>query len=458
MANSDDKSIDWQHAGRVGLSAINGIFGDYLHRQGNPLATQMGFYVHRERVELSNQALTEYPYPISSKLVVMLHGLTNLETIWNISQEADPVEDNFATRLHYRSGYTPFYIRYNSGLEIKENGLSFSQAMTDLVAAYPQPIDEIVLIGFSMGGLIIRHALHDASIEHKSWVKKVTQTFYIGSPHEGAPLEKFGTLTSSVLRQIPRDYISHWADWVDLRSRGIKDLRHGLLADEFSRTQSYARNHALSDDDCVHVPESVEAAYGFPPQIKHHFISGSVGKEHQEVMNFLVGDSLVRTPSALPEGAPAGSPVAHFFGIPHLKLASAEPVYQQIDAWLEEESTGPARSYAPVLKPKNKTAGRVKAEHIVGTMQALTAGFDELLKSVRLVHMSIADEPLSILEKIPVTKHTSKAVKEVHHGIANVIYDSLKVGSQALRASSQVVADVLAPETTNKKNDVDPKA
>jgi pimeloyl-ACP methyl ester carboxylesterase len=387
----------------------------------------------------------------------MLHGLTNLETIWNISQEADPVEDNFATRLHYRSGYTPFFLRYNSGLEIKANGLAFSQAMAELIEAYPQPIDEIVLIGFSMGGLIVRHALHDASIEHKNWVKKVTQTFYIGSPHEGAPLEKFGTMTSSVLRRMPRDYISHWADWVDIRSRGIKDLRHGLLTDEFSRRQSYARHHPLSDDDCVHAPESVESAYGFPRQIKHHFISGSVGKEHQEVMNFLVGDTLVRTPSALPEGAPEGSPVAHFFGIPHLKLASAESVYQQIDVWLEAESKGSAVATELVRKPVGKTPGRMKAEHIVGTMQVLTAGFDELLNSVQLVHMSIANEPLSILEKIPVTKHTSLAVKEVHHGIANVIYDSLKIGSQALRKSSQVIAEVLAPDTVNKKDGDDSK-
>jgi pimeloyl-ACP methyl ester carboxylesterase len=439
------KRINWPHAGRVGVSVMNGVIGDYLDAQGNPLATKMGFYAHRKRISLDHQSLTHYPHPLSGRLLILLHGLTNLETIWNISRESDPVEDNYGTRLHSRYGYTPFFLRYNTGLEIKTNGQSFSQQMSALVDAYPLPIEEIVLIGYSMGGLVVRHALHDASLAHLPWVKRVSQAVYIASPHEGAPLEKFGTIASSVLRQIPRDYVSHWADWIDVRSRGIKDLKHGLLADEFASTHQYPHHSKHTDQDCVHVPESVSSAYGFPPGIRHHFISGSVGKEHQSTLNFLVGDSIVRSPSAIPEGAPEGSPAAHFFGIPHLGLATSEAVYRQLDAWLAvDEHALPGEAHHPVAKPVAKPDTRVKAEHLKGTMHALGAGFDQVVNTVQRVHLSIANEPFTVLEKVPVTRHASLAVKEIHHGIANVVYDALKLGSRLAQQSGAVIADCLS--------------
>lgn len=445
MEQKDKKGVSWPHIGRVGLSVFNGVIGDYLDAHGNPLATKMGFYAQRKRVSLSHESLTHYPYALNGKLVVMLHGLTNLETIWNISKEGDAEDDNYGTRIHHRYGHTPFFLRYNSGLEIKANGLSFSQAMSELIEAYPEPIEEVVLIGFSMGGLIIRHALHDASLAHLPWVKKVAQTYYLGSPHEGAPLEKFGTIASSVLRQMPQAYISHWADVVDVRSRGIKDLKHGLVADEFACTHNYAQNHNLMDDDCVHVPESIGSAYGFPPQIRHHFVSGSVGKENQTVLNFLVGDIMVRTPSALPEGAPDGSPAAHFFGVPHLKLANSESVYVQLESWMDDEyevTSLPPR--AVIARPIGQSSGRMDADHLKGTIKAVGAGFEQLINTVQLVHMAIANEPFAVLDKVLVTKVPARAVKEVHHGIANVIYDSLKLSGKLVQKSGASLAECLA--------------
>ena len=48
--------------------------------------------------------------------------------------------------------YTPFYLRYNTGLHISKNGQKFSEMMDSLFKTYPVNIEEIMVIGHSMGG------------------------------------------------------------------------------------------------------------------------------------------------------------------------------------------------------------------------------------------------------------------------------------------------------------------
>lgn len=437
--NGSDKKeqsekIDWAHVGRLGLSSLNGVVGDYLEAEGNPLATKMGFCAQRKYIDLSEQSLTQYPYKLGNRLVIMLHGLTNLETIWNISKEGEAHDDNYASRLYQKYGYTPFFLRYNSGLNIESNGADFSRLMQSLVDVYPEPIDEIMLVGFSMGGLVIRHALHDAHDDRLSWVDYVSRCVYIGSPHDGAPLEKFGTMATSVLRRFPQEYLSHWADWIDIRSTGIQDLKHGLIADGYHGEHPY------------HHPEDgpTDSAYGFLPTIMHHFISGSVGKSHQSVVNYLVGDVMVRMPSALPEGAPEGSPAAHFYGTPHLRLAYSDEVYLSLEEWLAPEGGQADNDVSERPLPSQRTDDvKLRPEQVTGALSVLGTGFHQLINTVETVHLSIANEPLTILEQIPVTKGVARTMKCLNNTVTKTIYSTIKQGGDILHDTSAVVTEII---------------
>lgn len=89
----------------------------------------------------------------SSKVVVFLHGLVADETVW--LYPGDP-HRSYASLLERDHGYTPLHLRYNSGLHISENAKRFSSLLEEFVTSYGAPMDELVLIGHSMGGLVLR--------------------------------------------------------------------------------------------------------------------------------------------------------------------------------------------------------------------------------------------------------------------------------------------------------------
>src|SRR4051812_33578767 len=101
------------------LAVLNGAIGDYLVRTGNGLATEMGFVAHvgdpaplvLERASLG-QTLGGAAPP-TGKIALLVHGLMVSESIW-----ATPGAPDFGARLAADLGYTPLYVRYNTGLAI----------------------------------------------------------------------------------------------------------------------------------------------------------------------------------------------------------------------------------------------------------------------------------------------------------------------------------------------------
>ena len=192
--NTDDKeplNTDYKRWGNISRAVLNGVIGDYLVQQNNPLAIDMGFY-HQGSPLLSFEALSKSNSGagLTNKIVVLLHGLTNLETIWDIeTEETANVESNavpvanYGYHLQKDFGYTPLFLRYNTGLPIEENGHKFAQLMDKLAITYPKPIDDIVFVGFSMGGLLMRYAQKEASESNAPWLTKLSHCFYLGTPH-----------------------------------------------------------------------------------------------------------------------------------------------------------------------------------------------------------------------------------------------------------------------------------
>src|SRR5512143_3561866 len=99
------------------IGALNGTVGDYLHRTGNGLATPMEIIVRGRPLALSRQALAA-AYPAATpRAVVLVHGLMSTEHVFEL-----PDGETYGTLLARDLGYTPFAVRYNSGLHISESG------------------------------------------------------------------------------------------------------------------------------------------------------------------------------------------------------------------------------------------------------------------------------------------------------------------------------------------------
>ena len=57
-------------------------------------------------------------------------------------------------------GYTPVFVRFNTGRHISENGASLAALLDELVADWPVEVERIAIVGHSMGGLVARSACH----------------------------------------------------------------------------------------------------------------------------------------------------------------------------------------------------------------------------------------------------------------------------------------------------------
>ena len=91
-------------------------------------------------------------------------------------------------------------------------------------------ITQIDLVGYSMGGLVARSALFYAEQEGLHWLDRVGNLVTIGSPHQGALLERTGYYILDIVGKVP--FAASLSKMGNIRSAGIIDLRHGSIRDE----------------------------------------------------------------------------------------------------------------------------------------------------------------------------------------------------------------------------------
>ncbi|EFO80680.1 hypothetical protein OSCT_1453 [Oscillochloris trichoides DG-6] len=301
------------------LAIINGVVGDYLQQQGNPLALPMSLWIDGQMVDL--QALDQLAQQ-SSKILVIIHGLCLNEQHWG-------QPDDYGQRL-IDLGYTPVYVRYNTGLHISTNGRTFAETLAALSAAWPQPISEMVILAHSMGGLVTRSACEIAIDEQHAWFQLLRRIIFLGSPHHGSPWERIGNWVDMLLRSSP--YSAAFARLGQIRSAGITDLRYGTLRDaEWDATDRFAP----TGDPRQPLP--------FPAHVACYLVASRSGGMEAEWW----GDGLVPVASALGrhsdprydlESQAAGVWVGE--QINHIELLNHEAIYAQIRAWMEEPPKG----------------------------------------------------------------------------------------------------------------------
>ncbi len=205
------------------VSALNGWFGDYLSQTGNELEQRMAFYRDNRPVAPEDLAA-----PPTGKVCVLVHGLGCNESLWNYPAPHDG--GGYGELLERRHGYMPLYLRFNTGLRVSENGRQLADLLERFCASHGAAVTELLLIGHSLGGLVIRSACHQARDSH--WVARVRHVVYLGSPHLGAPLEKATNVATHVLGLFDTTATRVIRDLLNTRSAGVKDLRFGNLVDQ----------------------------------------------------------------------------------------------------------------------------------------------------------------------------------------------------------------------------------
>ncbi len=286
---------------------LNGLFGDHLAQRDNGLELGMSLRHEGRAIPLEGEALREAYPEASSKVCVFVHGLSATEWSWVLFADrmwGDPATC-YGTKLRDDLGMTPLFVRYNSGRPVQDSGEALSQLLEALSSSYPVPIDELALVGHSMGGIVVRCAAHAGACSNAAWVDKLRHVFCIGAPHLGAPLEKGADLLTTVLRNIPAAGATVPAAVIDARSEGIKDLRDGCDAPLVDGVGYYAVAAIITDD-----PDH------------------PAGR--------LLGDLLVRKPSATGDGGERIAFDSHqvFAGMNHLQLANHPAVYEMLYAMM----------------------------------------------------------------------------------------------------------------------------
>jgi pimeloyl-ACP methyl ester carboxylesterase len=197
-------------------AAANGVLGDTLARANNPLAIQMQLRQH-------GQAMKSLPK--NGKLLILVHGLCMNDLQWQ--HRSSPNSHDHGAMLAKEFGFEAIYLHYNTGRHIHENGFDFAALLEKTLQDWPVPIQQLVIVGHSMGGLITRSACHHAIQSKQAWIKHLCQLITLGSPHAGAPLERAGRGVDYLLGISP--YTAPFARLGLVRSAGIQDLRDGAV-------------------------------------------------------------------------------------------------------------------------------------------------------------------------------------------------------------------------------------
>ncbi|MGZ5081371.1 MAG: PGAP1-like alpha/beta domain-containing protein [Usitatibacter sp.] len=304
------------------LSVLNGVLGDHLTVSGNPLAIPMRLRRGGKPLELTSQALAEaIPQP-RGRIVLLAHGLCLNDLQWRRKGH------DHGAALAADAAFTPVYLHYNSGLHVSTNGRALGERIESLLKAWPVPVDELAIIGHSMGGLVARSACHYGKLAGHAWPRRLRKIVFLGTPHHGAPLERGGNWVDAALDASP--YTAAFARLGKIRSAGITDLRYGNLLDEDWRNRD---RFASSKDDRAAVP--------LPDGVQCYAIAASISEKVGDLSERLIGDGLVPVDSALGRHPDPGRnlPIPESrqwigYGMGHLDLLDRRAVYERIRQWL----------------------------------------------------------------------------------------------------------------------------
>jgi len=314
----------WDSRIGAGIRAFaNALWGDEFERNSSPMHTDLSIHdTNGTPVTAEHGALTltfEKPTP---RLVVLLHGLGKTERCWSAKATDDESIASLPDMLE-ADGFTPILVRYNSGRRVSDNGDALATLLEEIMTNWPTAVDEIALIGHSMGGLVARSSLYAGQSADHDWINSVNHLVALATPHFGSPIEKGAHVASQLLTSAAAT--RSLGEFINDRSAGIKDMRHGTI-----RSTDHSEHPESSQGDHVEVEPPLEG-------IRQHHVVGVVTDSTSHPLGFLVGDLVVRVDSATgvsSTGHVASANVRVFGGLDHLGLLHDGAVRTQIREWL----------------------------------------------------------------------------------------------------------------------------
>jgi hypothetical protein len=306
------------------LAVLNGVLGDHLAASGNPLATPMSLRHRGEVLPLDAPLAMAQP---GGKLLLLLHGLCMNDLQWQVPQDGATVDHG--QLLADRLGYTPLYLRYNSGRHVSQNGRELALLLEQLIDAWPVPVEEVSVLAHSMGGLVMRSAIDHAHGSGARWHGHLRHVVFLGTPHHGSPLERAGNWIDAALGT--SRYSAPFGALGRVRSAGITDLRHGFLRDTDWQDRD---RFAPGGDHRQPLP--------LPDAVACHAIAATTAARRHALAERLTGDGLVSLRSALGEHADPrhrlGFPEASthiVFGTGHMALLHHPEVSNKLLDWMQ---------------------------------------------------------------------------------------------------------------------------
>jgi pimeloyl-ACP methyl ester carboxylesterase len=303
------------------LAALNGVMGDYLAATDNPLAISMRLRHKGKPLTLVREALAGAIPRLNGKVVVLAHGLCMNDLQWKRKRH------DHGAALARDLGYTPVHLHYNSGLHVSTNGFAFAKLLEALLEQWPVPLEEFVVIAHSMGGLVARSAYHYATVAGNKWPRHLREIVFLGTPHQGTPLERLGNRVMGALDLSP--YTNALARLGKIRSAGITDLRYGnLLDDDWNGRDRFEYSGDLRRP--VPLPEGVRC-----------YAIAATREKTGRLNDGLIGDGIVPVDSALGRHKDPGMNLLFAesrqwvgYDMNHFDLLSESAVFKQIRRWL----------------------------------------------------------------------------------------------------------------------------
>ncbi|MBL39549.1 MAG: permease [Xanthomonadales bacterium] len=311
------------------LAILNGVLGDHLAATDNPLAIRSSMRRVGRPVALDPESLAEAWPEASNRLLVTAHGLCMHDGYWRLEdKDRSGQESGLPESLAASYGYSTVDFYYNTGRHISDSGRDFAEMLERLVANWPVDVEQLVILGHSMGGLVARSAAHQGLEAGQAWPATLKKIVFLGTPHHGSPVERAGHGIDRVLG-VTR-YSAPFNRLGKIRSAGITDLRHGNIIETDWATHGRF-DHAHDTRSPARLPAHVEC----------FAVAATLDEAPDSARARHFGDGLVPVPSAL------GQHRDPAFELPikihnrfvatetgHLDLLRCPDVARQVHAWL----------------------------------------------------------------------------------------------------------------------------
>ncbi|MEO9325572.1 hypothetical protein ABFT23_18925 [Nocardioides sp. C4-1] len=293
--------------GRLLSSVVNGLIGDRLLEERPQLAIPTAVRLDGADVEPEPDELARAFPAATGRVVLFVHGLCENESSWDLHRDRTGTTYGEALAA---DGWTPVFLRINTGLSLRSNGVALTALVQRLVEAWPVPVTRVALVGHSLGGLVVRAAgaVAASAPDHPDWNTLVSDVVTLGTPHLGAPIAWGVGHGSRGLQRLPET--AAFGRFLDWRSVGVHDLVAGLADD---------------------VPPL--------PHARYHLVGATLTESERHPVGDVVGDLLVRPRSAYGRDRRGrelfpGADTVHVGRTDHFGLLNHPVVLRHLRAWL----------------------------------------------------------------------------------------------------------------------------